>query len=449
METNRLRRKKFVRYLIPSMLAMALVAVYTFTDTFVVGRKLGSVALGAMGVCTPVITVSFALGFLFGMGGGALYSIRMGQNDKDGANRIFTTSFVTSLSLGIVLAVLLNIFMEPFAYFLGADSENIGYVIPYLRCLLVYIPGFMTDVFFVAYMKNDGHPNVAMVATVVGTGLNVALDFLFVFGFDWGMFGAAFATCLCSGISMAINILFAVCKKLNIVPKIKNFTSSLIARIIKNGFSVFVLESSSGIVTFFFIMQATKLYGNIGSSVYTIIMNWSLICFNLIMGIAQAAQPLISLSRGENDLTAERTYRKYAMISSLIAGIIFIAIGYGVTDGLISVFAVDSQELVSLTAESFRFYIPAFAIMGIGIVIGIYFESVEAPFRSMLIMLSRGMVLPVAGAFLLPLLFGNKGLWLSVPLSEALTSIAAVVILIANDKKLKYGFAAKSIKSQD
>lgn len=265
----------YLRYLVPSMLGMVLVAIYTFTDTFVVGRKLGSVALGAMGICTPVITVTFALGFLFGMGGGALYSINMGQNDKKQANAVFSTSLFMLLCVGIVIAIFGNVFINQLAYFLGADDVNISFVIPYLRCILVYIPGFMLDIFMISYMKNDGHPSVAMAATVAGTGLNVILDLLFVFVFGWGMFGAAIATCIGSAVSTAINILYCLIKKLNIRPVIKNIQLPLMFRIVKNGFSIFVLESSSGIVTFVFIMQATKLYGTIGSSIYTIVMNWT------------------------------------------------------------------------------------------------------------------------------------------------------------------------------
>ncbi len=181
--------RTFLKYLLPSLFTVALVAVYTFTDTF----KLGAVALGAMGICTPIITISFAMGFMFGTGGGSLYSISRGQGDRQKANAYFTTSALSALALGILLAVPGNIFIEPFAYFPGADSENIVFVLPYLLCILIYIPGFLLDQLMSCFVRNDGHPKVAMTAIAVGTGLNVILDFLFVFGFDWGMFGAAFA----------------------------------------------------------------------------------------------------------------------------------------------------------------------------------------------------------------------------------------------------------------
>lgn len=172
------------------MLSMMLMAVYTFTDTFVVGQKLGAVALRAMGVCTPILTITYAFGFLFGMGGCSRYTIAVGQNQREKADRIFSTDIFFTVCSGTIAAVILNAFARPFTYFLGANDANIQYVMPYLRVMLVYIPGFMMDIVMMCFMKNEGHPNLAMIATVVGTGMNVALDCLFVFAFDWGMFGA-------------------------------------------------------------------------------------------------------------------------------------------------------------------------------------------------------------------------------------------------------------------
>ncbi len=426
--------KIFLKYPIPSMLSMALMAVYTFTDTFVVGRKLGAIALGAMGICTPVLTVTYALGFLYGMGGGALYSIDKGKKDTGHANRIFTTSFIMLLATGLVIMAAGNLFIWPLSHFLGADKENIAYVIPYLHCIVSYAPGFMLDVFLMTYLKNDGHPNVAMVATVTGTVLNIILDCIFVFVFKWGMFGAAFATCIGSGSCSAISIFYILKKRLNLIPRIKNICGNLILRILQAGFSVFVLECSSGIVTFVFISQATKFYGTIGASIYTVIMNWTLICFNLIMGIAQSVQPLISISCGEQNHKKAHIFRKYALNSSLAAGALFLLIGYTLTEPLIAVFSKDAPELIQQAADCFRLYLPAYFIMGISISIGIYFQAIEASAKSLVVMLMRGIIMPVAAAFILPLFLDKAGLWISVPFAEFTVAAIAVLFLIHSDK---------------
>jgi len=439
----------FFKYLVPSMLSMALLAVYTFTDTFVVGRELGEIALGAMGICTPVLTITYALGFLFGIGGGALYSIAIGKKDTAHANKVYTSSLLLLIIVGVLIAIFCNIFIKPFSHFLGADEENVSFVIPYLRCIVSFAPFFMFDVFTTSYVKNAGHPNVTMAATLAGTILNIILDCLFVFVFKWGMFGAAIATCIGSLCGSVINVTYVIAKKLNLIPKIRNIDFKLMPRILKSGFSVFILECSSAIVTFVFIMQSTKFYGTIGASIYTVIMNWSLICFNLIMGIAQSVQPLISVSHGEGNYTKAATFRKYAIISALISSILFLLIGYTCTEQLIAVFTKDTTDFISLAASCFRCYLPAYFIMGIGVTIGIYFQAIEASVKSLIVMLLRGVVLPVAGAFVLPLaLQQEKGLWFAVPFAETITAIVAVAMLISDVRKhKKIEYNALSLKS--
>ena len=438
----------FLKYLVPSMLSTALLAVYTYTDTFVVGRELGEIALGAMGICTPVLTITYALGFLLGIGGGALYSIDTGKNDAGHANKVYSSSLLLLIIIGVLITVFGNIFIRPFAHFLGADEENVSFVIPYLRCIVSFAPFFMFDVFIMSYVKNAGHPNVTMAATLTGTILNIILDCLFVFVFKWGMFGAAIATCIGSFCGSAVNVTYVIVKKLNLIPKISSIELRLMPRILKSGFSVFILECSSAVVTFVFIMQSTKFYGTIGASIYTLIMNWSLICFNLIMGIAQSVQPLISVSHGEGNYRKAAIFRKYAVVSALISGVLFLLIGYSLTEQLIAVFTKDTTEFISLAANCLRLYLPAYFMMGIGVTIGIYFQAIESSVKSLIIMLLRGVVLPVAGAFALPLVLRENGLWLAIPFAETITSAVAVTFLVLYIQKQKMsGEPARRLKT--
>lgn len=420
---------QFLSYLVPSMFTMMLMAVYTFTDTYVVGQKLGAVALGAMGICTPVLNITYAFGFLFGMGGASMYAILMGQGRREDANRIFSTSVAGTLFFGILAAVILNIFARPLAYFLGASDSNILYTMQYLRVILCYIPGFMMDIVMMSFMKNEGHPNMAMIATTTGCLMNVVLDFLFVFGFGWGMFGAAFATAICSGIGCAINILNAYRCRMNIRIHPRNIQPARLSRICRNGLSVLILESSSGIVTFVFIAQANRVYGTDGAAIYTIIMNWSLICINLVMGVAQAAQPLLGEAYGRRNMDHVNRYRRYSLVGSLLLGALFLILGYSLTKPLVSVFASDNASVLQNAAYGLRLYLPAYFLMGAGICIGYYFQSLEFAWQSMLIMLLRGVILPCVLCVVMTALFGKSGLWLAVPVAEGITAVVSLILM--------------------
>ena len=427
--------QKFKKFLIPSMISMALLAVYTFTDSFVIGQKLGSTALGAMGICTPVITLTYAFGYLFGKGGAALYSIALGKNDTEDAKILHNTSEFCMLIFGVAVAVVLNIFIVPFAGFLGADSSNMEYVIPYLRVVLIAIPALMLEISTTCYVNNDGHPNISMAATVVAVISNVILDFVFVYAFGWGMFGAAFATVFCSFMGTVIKLIYMFIRSTSLKLSLKLVRLSRLGRIIGSGFSSLILESSSAIVTFVFIAQAIRYYGSSGSVIYTVILNWSLIAVNLVIGVSEAAQPLVSLSFGMKDQDGLKAYLRYSVAFSLLLGVVFEIIGYAFTPQLVTVFANDNPELIQTIIQCMRMYLPAFLLMGISICIGSYFQAIGKSIQSFVIMILRGIILPVVLAFALPMQLGATSLWFATPAAELITACIAVFILISENSK--------------
>lgn len=419
------------------MISMALLAIYTFTDSFVIGQKLGSAALGAMGICTPVITLTYAFGYLFGKGGAALYSIALGQNDMQRAKTIHNTSEFCMLVFGIAAAIVLNLLIHPFAAFLGADASNMEYVIPYLRVILIAIPALMMEISTTCYVNNDGQPNISMETTVIAVIANVILDFVFVYGFQWGMFGAAFATVFCSCMGTVMKLVYVCTRSEGLKPSFRQIRLSQIGSILGSGFSSLILESSSAIVTFVFIAQAIRYYGNSGSVIYTVIMNWTLIAVNLVIGVSEAAQPLISLSYGMKDATGLTAYLRYSVLSALLLGVLFEIIGYGFTPQLVTVFANDNPELIQLIIRCMRMYLPAFLLMGFGICIGSYFQASGKAAQSFVIMTLRGIILPVAFAFLFPALFGTSSLWFATPAAELVTSCVAVILSLLETNQRK------------
>lgn len=419
----------FFRYLIPSMLSLTLYSMFIFIDSFVVGHAVGSVALGAMGSCTPVVTLTYAVGFMFGVGGGALYAIEMGRGNPEKANQYCSTAALIMVCVGVTLAIICNIWLDPLAKALGASPENIGYAKSYLRCILCYMPGFMLDTFSMSLVRNDQHPNVTMIAVVIGTLTNIGLDLLFVFGFHWGMSGAALATCIGSGTCAVCDIGYAYIKKLNIRFRIKNVCMKLLQKILGMGISVFVLESSSAIITIIFVNRAVALYGTTGATIYAIIMNWTLICYNLFFGITEAVQPLASLNYGQGNHKNVRAFLKYGMISVIIGGAVFLLIGYGCTSGLVRIFETDNLALIPEAVSCFRLYLPTLGLMGISILTGTFYQAVEEARMAFVILFMRGILLPAAGLILLSLIFGKTGLWIAVPIGELITVIVSLISL--------------------
>ncbi|MCQ2973923.1 MAG: MATE family efflux transporter [Bacteroidales bacterium] len=428
--------KIFTKYLIPCVTAMTLIAVYAFVDSFVVGQKLGPIALAALGIATPILMTAFALGYMFGVGGGSLFSISLGEKKYENSDKYFSTSFILTVIFGVTIAILGNIYIEEISIFLGSDSLSLPFVIEYSKCILWGYPFIMLNILMGCFMKNEGYPKIAMISTIIGAISNVILDFLFVYGFEMGMFGAGLATAICQSITFLINFSYSYYKKLRIRTKISNFHTPYILAIFKNGLSSFILESASGIETFVFIYFSTKFYSTIGASAYTIIQNWILIFISILMGITQAAQPLISFCYGAKLYSRMISFRKYSIIISTIYGVIFVILGYIFTEQFVTIFENTNKELLTISIFALKLYLPAFAMMGICICTAVYFQSINNNKYSLWLMLLRSLILPISLTIILSELFQEKGMWSSITITEFICTLISIWLIMRENRKM-------------
>lgn len=421
-------KRKFLKYLIPSIFSMLVVSAYSFADTFVVGRALGAPGLAAIGIATPVLTALFSLGHLFGTGGGAVYAIMKGKGEKEEAGRLYTHGFLLAVATGIAVILFGTMFIEKIAVFLGADESNLELTIEYMRWLFFFAPLLILDLTTNHFMRNEGRPGVAMAATMIGSGANVVLDLLFVLVFGWGIFGASIATCMGSVIAVLINVGYSVKNRLGLRFCRIHVDISSMKRIIVNGLGAFILNFSVAVLTLFYISEVKRVYGNMGVSAYTILMNWNLIFMNMLLGVAQSSQPLISLSYGKGEISSVRSYYSLTLCSALIMAVCFLPLGIFFSQPLSLVFVSNSQELVALAAWALQIAIFTYPFMAATMTIGYYFEALEQSRESLAIMLARGCLIPVVMLYVLARILGGWGIWISIPAAELLAMLFAVGI---------------------
>ena len=435
--------KKFLNYVIPGLVGTILLSAYIFTDGFVVGQKLGSVALGALGIATPIINLAYAFGFLFGMGGGSLFSISLGEGKENLAKKVFSTAIFFAIIFSVSIGILANVFIYPFSRFLGADATNINYVVPYSRCLFIFLPFYFLNGLYQSFMRNEGHPNISVACGIISNLLNVFLDFLFVFGFEWGMAGAAIASCMSVTLSVIANFIISYALKTRIRFDIKNVEISIIKKILKIGFSSFIGELSNGIVTFIYIYNAIKLYGSDGSAIFCVVLNWSLVFVCITTGISQSAQPLISHGYGAKEFSTVALVRRYMLITSLITGVIFLLFCNLITNFLVDIFGTDNENVRIKSVYALKMYSPTFFINGISLAIIGYFQAIGKASDAASLSICRGVFLPVVLSLSGTILFGQNGLWLSMPAAELVTAVASGIMLHRNNKITMLGLAQK------
>ena len=430
-------KRTYFNYLLPSVLGMLVVAAYIFTDTFVVGFKLGRTGLSAIGIGTPVTVALIALGYLFGEGGSAAYSILMGAGDNKRAREIYTTSIFLGVLTSVLFIIFGIAFIEPISFFLGASDENIRFVIEYNKYIIYFSPAIMLNMSIGSFIRNDGKPKVAMIATTVGSLSNMVLDVLFVIVLNMGMAGASIATGLGSIITLAINIGYSYIAKRNLQFAIFKLKLHDVIRIYKNGFGPFIMEFSVAVVNLIYNLVAFRYYGELGVSVYTIVQNWNLIALDLIVGVGQATQPLISLNQGKGRLEDVKTYRNYGFISCLSLGGIFLLCWLFATQGLAQVFVVDDAQLLSSSIQALKIVAPTYVFLAINLMLSYYYVGVEQSTQSMIVNVCRGFVMPILFVYTLPLALNGVGIWASIPIAETVSAVVGIVLSVFSLYKTK------------
>lgn len=205
LETDSVK-KIYFRYLIPSLVGMLLMSLNIVIDGIFVGHKLGGVALAGINIAVPVFTIFTAISIWIGIGAATQFSFAIGEKNVAKAQTIFTNAILAVVSITVIIGIIAFIFKVPLAYFLGANDDTIGYVLEYMNILLVFGFALTLENILSIFVRNDGDPNLSMIALIVTAISNVILNYLFLFVFEWGVTGSALATMIAIIIGVLILI---------------------------------------------------------------------------------------------------------------------------------------------------------------------------------------------------------------------------------------------------
>ncbi len=430
-------RKVFFNYLVPSVGGMLGTSLYVLGDTMIVGRGLGSQGLAALNLSIPIINVFNGLGLLFGIGGATALSVDKGMGKTDGLNKIFTKSVIFSFICGVLLTLLRVFFLDEFVSFLGAEGEIFNMSRDYLGVMLSFSIAFLLNPTVMVFVRNDGAPKTAMAAMLIGSIVNVILDYVFIMRMDMGMWGGALATGLSPIIGLSILSTHFIRRKNGIsLSRLKGVQG--VRRIFANGIPSFVVECSAGIVIFAFNQSLLNIAGNIGVSAYSIIANLSLIAAAIFTGVGQAIQPIVSVNYGAKNMKRILETFRLGLFTSLGLGIVFYSLGLFFPEMLIGIFVRDITEVLDITKTGIRIYFLSFLLMGVNIVMTSYVQSKEQARTSLIISLLRGLVLIIAVLMILPRFLGINGVWWTLPVTELLTFFISIVFFSKCTKAIKY-----------
>ena len=419
--------KSFFQYFIPTLLGMMLMSVNIVIDGVFVGNGVGPVALAGVNIATPVFSIIISIALLIGIGGGTLYSMAMGEGHTKRAQTLFSTSmaFVTVITIVVGLIVYLNI--ETVARLFGANDDTLPYVIDYMTILLFFSLVLALEATLSIFVRNDGDPQLAMLGLVVAAVLNIGLNYWMIFILELGVTGAALATVIATAVGLFI-YMFHFLKKGSGLKFVKiSWNKRDITSISVIGFPSFLSEAGMGVFVMGYNIAMAYHVGTNGLAAFSVINYLHVFMFLAFIGIGSTIQPMISFYYGAKKFEMISKTVKIAELTGLALGLVFISIGYFGAEYLVSIFGISSGEIATLATNGLKLFFLGYLFLGINFIYMTYYQSIGYVKPSIGITIFRGFILLILLLLVLPFWLGIAGIWLALPVAEALV---AVVLLI-------------------
>ncbi len=431
--------KKLIRYSIPMIGVLIVTSIYGVIDGLFISNVEGDIAFSAVNLILPGVMMFSSIGFMIGSGGAAIVSKTLGEGKNQKASEYFSMLIYLLIICGIVCAIIGAIFTKQIANLLGASDKMMDYCIKYGRILFMFLPFMMLQYAFQSYFAVAEKPSFGLIITICAGIANFIGDFFLIKVFNFGVSGAAVA----SGASMVVGsipaiVYFAINKnlKFKLVPTKFNF--KIIAQALSNGSSEMVTYLSMSFVNMLYNAQLMKYYGENGVSAYGVIMYVGFVFSGFYMGVSQAMAPVVGYNYGAENKEELKNVFKKSMITLSVIAIFLTAAAEGLSHPIGFVFFRKNKELLDLTTMAIRLYAIGYVISWVNIFGSAFFTGLNNGFVSAVISFGRMLVFQLTAIFVMPLIFGEKGLWLAMVTSECLSFFVTTTFIIS--KRKKYGY---------
>lgn len=404
---------------VPSIIAQLVNLMYNIVDRIYIGQIPDStLAMAGLSTSLPIITMIMAFTQLVGVGGAPLCAIKLGEKDKDGAEKIMTNSFSTLIIVGIMITIILLTFKNPILYLFGATDTTI---VPASEYISIYALGTVfvqISLGMNSYINTQGFAKTGMFTVLIGAIINIVLDPIFIFHFGMGVKGAALATIISQGISAIWVLKFLFGKKSTIkirkeylIPQLK-----VILPILSLGISPFAMTSTESLLQISFINQLSAYGGTLAVASMAIINSLAQFITMPLYGIAQGAQPILSYNYGAKQYDRVKEAFKLAFTCCLTISILFSCLIMVFSKPLAGFFSTDPQT-IEFTAWALRIYICGMTVFGAQLACQQSFMALGQAKTSLMIALLRKVILLIPFIYIFPVLFGDTAFALTVSAS--------------------------------
>ena len=420
----------FFHYALPSILGMLAASSAGIIDGIFIGNFVGSTALAAVNIALPVWAVFAAVVFMLAVGGSVMCGKFLGENKPGEASNIFTKTMFASVATGALISGVCLLFLNGVIRLLGANDDLHELVYTYMYIILWFAPVLIAALTLDYFVRVDGRPVLASLALVAFAVINICLNWLFIVQLGWGIEGAAWASGLAETSIFLILVTHLFSPKCSIYFKRIRGGWSDVLKAAYNGFSEFANELSIGLIVLLFNWVMISRHGAAGVAAYTIIGYLVMVGMEVSYGIAESLQPTVSKNLGARQPQRISQFMFVAVISALVVGVFVCGLFIMAPEFLISLFLGDNElDTTAIALEFIALFWPAFLFIGMNITLASYFTALHKPLHSAAIAISRSLLLPVIGLLVLPIWFGDRGIYMTIPIAEALTFILALALV--------------------
>ncbi len=421
---------------VPTIISMLISSFYNMADTFFVG-KINTQSTAAVGIVFSVMAIIQAFGFFFGHGSGNYISRKLGSQQIEDANKMATTGFFLAFLGGIIIMGIGLFFLNPLAVALGSTPTILPYTKAYLRIILIGAPFMTSSLVLNNQLRYQGNAAYGMVGMVTGAVVNIALDPLFIFGFGMGVAGAALATIISQFCSFVLLLVMNV-KSGGMRIQFQYFKPSLyfLKEIVRGGVPS-LLRQGLASVAVIFLNQAAGVYGDVAIAAMSIVNRVIMFAGSILIGFGQGFQPVCGFNYGAR-LYGRVREGFYFCIKFSFGFLCVVAAVFAIfAPQVIGFFRKDDLEVIAIGAKTLRLQCIVFPLSAWITISNMMLQSLGKATKASIIAAARQGLFFLPLILILPRIFGLTGVQVTQMVSDILTFLISVPLVVSVLKELK------------
>jgi len=425
----------------PAILSLLLNALNTAIDGMFVGNGVSTVALSAVTVSLGIVLIIQAFSLLIAAGTSASTALKLGKDDKASAERIIGNSITLSLILSVALTVIGLLAIKPLLLLYGASAENIGLAMEYATVILSGTVFFVLAQVTNNALKGMGYAKRAFVNFASSVIVNTILDYVFIFIFKWGVFGAALATVIGNIVCVLLAVQFLCSKKCMARLKLKNMglQKEAVKTILSIGTPACIMQLALSMVSLTFNHVTASWGGTTAVAAYGIMYNIMMIVYMPIMGLGQGIQPIFGFNYSAQKYERVKQTLKCSITYATIFATVMFALIELFSGQIVGAFGgTDNPAFAEMAVPGLRLFSLMIPVVGFQMIGANYFQYVGKIKQSVILSSLRQLILLIPFVLVIPSFFGMTGIWIATPLADFIAFIVTVLFIRREFKEINF-----------